>query len=64
MDAKAIAAAKKDQKFAEGITEVQLSMARGDVKLIDEEIKGIKMQLDFEEQINSFAKNINYKGDN
>ena len=39
-------------------------MARGDVKLIDEEIKGIKMQLDFEEQINSFAKNINYKGDN
>ena len=64
MDAKAIAAAKKDQKFAEGITEEQLSMARGDVKLIDEEIKGIKMQLDFEEQINSFAKNINYKGDN
>ena len=39
LDAKAIAAAKRDQSFAEGITEKQLSLAKGDVKLIDEEIK-------------------------
>lgn len=54
LDDQAISAAKKDQGD-ESLTEKQLSLAKGDKAGYEIDIKA-----EFEEQINSFAKNINY----